>query len=277
MSLSVSTAFIRQYERDVHMAYQREGSLLRNTVRTVNGVTGESTTFQKIGTGSASRKPRNGKVEVMAVTRSSVTCTLEDWYAADWVDKLDENKMNYDERQALNKTGAFALGRKTDELILTAMDATTNTVGDYSTALTRALCLEAIEARNSADVPDDMSNFAVLTSRQWGKMMEIDEFANSDYGGSRFPWLKGRESRTWLNTTWMHHSGLPAKGTANAKCFMWHMSGVGHAIGADVQSMITYENPYGSWFVNNMMSQGACLIDANAVVEIRVDDTVAYA
>ena len=45
---SISTSFIEEFEAGVHMAYQRMGSKLRNTVRTRNGVKNK-TTFQKIG------------------------------------------------------------------------------------------------------------------------------------------------------------------------------------------------------------------------------------
>ena len=35
MATSITTAFIKQFESEVHMAYQRMGSKLRNTVRTL--------------------------------------------------------------------------------------------------------------------------------------------------------------------------------------------------------------------------------------------------
>ena len=38
---------------------------------------------------------------------------------------------------------------------------------------------------------------------------------------------------------------------------------------------ITWHGDRAAHFVNNMMSQGACLIDGEGVVEIRVNDTLA--
>ena len=43
---TISTSFIEEFESGVHVAYQRMGSKLRNTVRTRNGVKNK-TTFQK--------------------------------------------------------------------------------------------------------------------------------------------------------------------------------------------------------------------------------------
>ena len=48
MANTISTAFIKQFESEVHIAYQRMGSKLRNTVRTVSNVSGNVVRFQKI-------------------------------------------------------------------------------------------------------------------------------------------------------------------------------------------------------------------------------------
>ena len=53
MSVTIDQSFVKQFEREVHEAYQRQGSLLRGTLRTKNNVRGTSTTFQKIGKGVA--------------------------------------------------------------------------------------------------------------------------------------------------------------------------------------------------------------------------------
>ncbi len=107
---SVDLAFAKKYEGEVHAAYQRMGSKLRNTVRSVNNVKGTSTIFQKVGKGEASTKSRHGLVPVMNVDHGSVECTLGDYYAGDWVDALDMLKTNNDERQILANAGAYALG-----------------------------------------------------------------------------------------------------------------------------------------------------------------------
>ena len=49
MSTSIDQAFVKQFEREVHEAYQRQGSRLRHAVRVKNGVVGSSTVFQRVG------------------------------------------------------------------------------------------------------------------------------------------------------------------------------------------------------------------------------------
>lgn len=275
MSVSISQAFIKQYEADVHIAYQRMGAKLRNMVRTKTAVVGSATIFQKAGTGVAATKSRHGMVPVMNVEHTNVECTLADYYAGDWVDKLDEIKTNIDERSILVNAGAYALGRKTDEMIIdAAATASTYSVAEGSAGLTKAKVMAAFEYLNSADVPDDGQRFGVVGPHQWNELMNINEFASSDYAGTAFPWLKGTESRKWMGITWMMHSGLPLA-TGTRTCFLWHKTAIGHAIGSEVQADITWHGDRAAWFVNNMMSQGSVLIDGSGVVKIACDDDAA--
>ena len=120
MANTIDTAFIKQFETEVHIAYQRMGSKLRNTVRTSN-VTGSVARFQVIGKGVANTKSRNGNVTPMELAHTTVEATMADFYAPEYIDKLDELKTNINERQAVAQSAAAALGRKTDELIYAAM------------------------------------------------------------------------------------------------------------------------------------------------------------
>ena len=129
MSTHVEMSFVKNFEAEVHVQYQQMGAKLRNTVRTKASVIGSTTTFQKVGKGTANTKARHGKVPVMNVDHDSVECVLQDYYAGDWVDKLDELKTNINEQQIVAKAGAYALGRKTDELIIVQLAASTNQVG----------------------------------------------------------------------------------------------------------------------------------------------------
>lgn len=272
MSTSIDEAFVKQYEREVHEAYQRMGSKLRGTVRTVTNVSGTDVTFQKVGKGTADTKTRHGLVPVMNLSHNTVSCTLADYYAGDWVDKFDELKINHDERAVVANAGAYALGRKTDELIINALADTTTTITDGNVGITLDKVMDAYEALGAADVPDDGQRFAVVGFKQWSELLQIDEFSNSQYiGNDQLP-FKGVQAKSWLGTIWMPHSGLPVASDIRS-CFWYHKTAAGHAIAADVQSDVTWHGDRASYFVNNMMSQAACLIDTIGVIEILCDET----
>lgn len=275
MSNTIDQAFIKQYEKDVHVAYQRMGSKLRGTVRTVNNVNGTTATFQKVGKGAAVQKARHGIIQPMNLDHTNVTVTLEDYYAPDYIDKLDLLKTNIDERKVIIDAGAYALGRTTDQLIIDQLTSTTTTVGNYGTGLTLSLLSQAIEALNDNDVPDDGQRYGVLSNHAWEEFLNIPECSNADYVGDAYPYLKGTEARKWRGIVFMPHSGLPLANADDRDCYLYHKTSIGHAIAQEVTTDFDWEGNRAAWFVNSMMSQGACLIDTLGAVEIRVDDDTA--
>jgi hypothetical protein len=273
--MSVDQVFVKQFEADVHLAYQQMGTKLRSTIRSKSGVVGASTTFQKVGKGIASTKSRHGIVPVMNLNHTPVECVLQDYYAGDWVDSLDELKTNVDERRVVASAGAYALGRKTDELIISAMNNATQYVGDYSTGLTKALIMAALEKLNQNDVPDDGRRFAVVGVHQWNELLALDEFVSADYVGSATPLVDGCESRRWLGVNWILCNSLPLASTDDRDCFIYHASSIGHACGQEVKTDITWHGERAAHFISNSMSQGAVLIDDEGIVRIKCDDDAA--
>ncbi len=277
MSNSIDQAFIKQYQAEVQEAYQRQGSKLRPTVRSKGDVRGASTIFQKVGRGTASAKARNGAVPVMNLDHSNVECFLQDHYAGDWIDKFDELKTNIDERAVVANAGAYALGRKTDELVIAAMDAATQEAigtgsGETDTdGLTRAKVLLAFRMLGEADVPDDGQRYAVVGWRQWSELLTIQEFANSQYvGDGELPW-KGTQAKRWLGALWIPHSGLTKVGSLRY-CYFYHKTAIGHAVASDIATDVTWHGDRAAHFVNTMMSQGAVLVDDTGVVRMRAKE-----
>lgn len=274
MSISIDQSFIKQFEAEVHLAFQQMGTKLRSTVRTKNDVKGSSTTFQKVGKGTATTKARHGLVPVMNLDHTPVECVLSDFYAGDWIDELDEIKTNVDERRVVASAGAYALGRKSDELIISELNQATVSVAMGDTGLTKAKILSALELLNNSDVPDDGQRFAVVGVHQWNELLNMKEFSSAEYVGDTYPLLKGTETRKWLGINWIMHNALPFdEKTKSRNCFIYHKNSVGHASGCDVKTDITWHGERAAHFISNCMSQGAKLIDNTGVVKIICKDT----
>jgi hypothetical protein len=268
MTITIDQAFTKQFEREVHEAYQRQGSKLRGTVRIKNGVRGSSTVFQRVGKGAAVTKARHAPIPVSNSDFSAVEAILQDFYTGEWVDRLDELKTNLDERQVLANAGAFALGRKTDELIIDALGQTSQSAGSDSDGMTKAKVLEAFEMLGQNDVPDDGQRFAIIGWKQWSELLSLNEFANAEFvGEGELPW-RGTQAKRWLGALWMPHSGLKLAGDVRT-CFWYHRSAVGHAVGQEVVTDITWHGERQAHFISNSMSQGAALIDPVGVVKLQ--------
>ena len=273
---TISTSFVEEFESGVHLAYQRMGSKLRNTVRTRSGVKNK-TTFQKIGKGFATTKSRHGNIAPMNLEHTNVNVTVEDYFAGEWIDDLDQLRINHDEMNVAQQSGAYALGRKTDDLILAAMTTTTSAHDETSNGITLSWALELMEKFGNNNVPDDGKRFVVVGWEQWSQLMSIDQFSRAEYiGEAQLPFPMGMTAKNWLGFTWFAHGGLTglngsgAAGTTHRECFAYHSDALAHAIGADVSSNMQYHNDKDSYFVMNKMQMNAVLIDEEGVFEMEL-------
>jgi hypothetical protein len=265
MANTIDQAFIKQFETEVHMAYQRMGSKLRNTVRSTN-VSASVARFQKIGTGTASTKTRNGDVTAMELAHTNVEVTMADYYAAEYIDKLDELKININERQVVAQSAAAALGRKTDELITAAMDAGANStqIADTAGALVKADLLTLFETMGTADIPEDGQRYIAMSPAGYTDLFNINEFASSDYVGPQsLPFAGGMTMKEFLGFKIFSTSAV-----AGGKNFAYHTSSVGIGINSDVQTELNYVPQKVAHLATSMMSMGSVVIDNNGVYEV---------
>jgi hypothetical protein len=270
MANTIDQAFIAQFETEVHLAYQRMGSKLRNTVRTTN-VSGSTARFQIIGGGVATTKSRNGDVTTMELAHTYVTATMADYYAAEYIDKLDELKTNINERQAIATSSAAALGRKTDELLIAAMDAgaSATQIHDTGSAIEKADVLACFETVGNADMPDDGNRYVAMSPAGFADLYAITEFASADFvGPSNLPYAGGMSMKEFLGFKFFSTSAVDG-----GKNFVYHMNAVGLGINADVSTEVNYVPQKAAHLANSMMSMGCIVIDDEGVYELLDNNT----
>ena len=265
MANTIDVAFIKQFETDVHLAYQRMGSKLRNTIRSTN-TSASVSRFQKIGTGAASTKARNGNITTMELAHTTVEATMADYYAAEYIDKLDELKININERQAVAESAASALGRKTDELIVAALDAgaSATQIADVSGALAKADLLTLFQTFGTADIPEDGQRYLAMSPAGFADLFNIVEFASSDYvGPQQLPFAGGMTMKEFLGFKIFSTSAV-----AGGKNFAYHMRAVGLGINSDVKTEVNYVPEKVAHLATSMMSMGSVVIDSTGVYEV---------
>jgi len=269
MAASITNAFITQFEAEVHMAYQRMGSKLKNLTRTVNGVNGNTVKFQKVAKGSANTKARHAEVVAMDLAHTNVSATLTDYYAADYVDKLDELKVNIDERQVVANSAAYALGRKTDSVITSVMENATalaNNSSGTGTGMNLGKAQAMMELFNTNDVPDDQQRYWVVGPKQWSDLINLDQFSRVEYvGEGELPYAGGMTAKRWLGFLWFVHSGLETSGSTDRHTVAFHKSSIGMGIGSDVKTEVNYIPEKVSHLITSMLSIGGVLIDSDGI------------
>lgn len=273
MSDTIDQSFVDQFESDVHLAYQRMGSKLRNTVRQKNNVRGKSTTMQKIGKGTAGTKSRHGQVPIMNLDHTPVQITLADHYAGEYIDSLDELKINHDEKMVASQSIAAAMGRKTDEIIVTAIDAATTNQTTTTGGVTKAKAEEIFEHFGNNDVPDDGDRYLALSPQGWTDLMGLAEFSSTDYvPESELPYKGGNgggmTAKRWMSFFIFIFSGLTSAASVRTSC-AYHKTALGHASGKDVSLDITWQGKEQANLAVGSISQGAAAIDTTGIYQLR--------
>jgi len=268
MSNTIDNAFKTIFDLEVKHAFQRTGPQLRNFVRVRDAADGDSMVFQKIGAGVATQKLRNGDVVPMNVDHSTVTVQTEDWYAAEYADKLDQAKTSINLRDEYSKAAAMALGRKHDDLIIDSWVSSGASSTGVLASLNLANVLGVLEIVR--DLSADDSLFFVIGNSQYTDLMSVPQFASADYTPNG-PFKKSNRRFSWLDFDWLVLNDLPKTGTTRS-CWAGSKNATGFGINSDIAVEINYVAQKTSWLVNTYMSVGAAAIDSDGLVEVQVTE-----
>lgn len=264
MSTSISASFLTQWSSDVFVAYQRQGSLLRGTVREQMINPGETAKFHKYGTGAVGARGQHGLVPVMNATHSVVSVTVSDYYGGEYIDDLDTLKTNIDERLLAANALAAAAGRKVDERIIAVAGTSVpaaNQIALAATGFTKTKALKLVFLRFQQDIPEDGQTFALIGAQQWADLLDIPEFKSRDYMTS-LPWTQGYAAASWLGITWIMHTGLTVA-SLQRTCLAWHRPAMGLAMVADLRPNFDWIAERAAYFSQVRISMEAVSIEDN--------------
>ena len=269
MATTVPVSFIEQYEAEVKQVYQREGSLLRGTIRNRTQVNAERIYFPVLGKGAATAKARHADVTPMDLEHTRAFAVMEDHYAPEYIDELDQAKLNFSLASEYARASGNALGRKTDDIIIDAMTNTSNVTdpntldGNAGGALTLKTIAEISRLHNAADVPLDNMRYAVVSPETHAELLQLSEATSSDFTTTQLL-MNAREPAMWMGYRWIMHTGLPD----GVKGYFYHMQSVGHGISRDVTTEVNYIAQKVAFLVNSYMSMGATIIDEPGIIKL---------
>jgi len=250
--------------------------MLVPAVRQRRGVEGSTVKFPKVGKGAATLRVSQTDVTPLNVGFSSVTCTLQDWNAAEYSDIFSQAKVNFDERSELVKVVASAMGRRQDQLILDALAGSgtsltvSNDIGASDSNMNIAKLREAKRLMDKNNVPPDNRNIIIhanglanllsettVTSSDFNTVKALVQGELNTYMGFKFHVLGDRAE-----------GGLAIDSSLDRVCFAFHRDALGYAEGIGMRTEINYIAEKTSWLVNEVFSAGAITIDAEGIVQI---------
>ncbi|KKL97038.1 hypothetical protein LCGC14_1838500 [marine sediment metagenome] len=248
MSTQVTTWMVAQYQANVTVIYQQQGSLLRGTVRE-RSVTGEFDYWDRMGPTSPTQKTvRHAPTPLVNTPHSRRQVTLLDWEWADLIDPVDKLKTihTFESEYAIN--GGLSLGREWDRqlLIAFAADAKAGKAGGTTVTFTSEAALEADYSAAAFTTPNVLTVKLALDNKiaprgnrhivvpplaieQLLKASSAPQASSADYNTIRA--LVAGEINTWVGFEW-HVLDLdlfevnPSQAT-EPQCYAWHRDSMG--------------------------------------------------
>ena len=275
MSLQISSAFVTLFDAEVKQAYQGQRALA-GLIRERSGVEGSTVKFPKIGKGVATQRIPQADVTPLNVSYSQVTATMQDYIAAEYSDIFNQQKVNFDDRRELVQVVSGAIGRRMDQLVIAALEAsgTTLTVdedlGGTNASLNVAKLRRAKRLLDAGNVPMD-GRVALIHARSLEGLLGETAATSADFNTVRA--LVAGEINTFLGFRFVtigdRDEGGLGFGSANIRQnWFFHRDAVGMGIGMNSKTEINYVPEKTSFLVASMFSAGAVAIDAEGIVKV---------
>lgn len=273
MAVGISNAFVQLFDAEVKQAYQASRALAGLTRERAN-VEGNQVKFPKIGKGTATVRVPQTDVTPLNVTYSQVTATMSDYIAAEYSDIFSQQKVNFDERRELVQVVGAAIGRRMDQLVLDALNASgtsltvATSVGGAASNLNIEKLIEAKKLLDANNVPSQGRCMIIHANNLAGLLGET-QVTSADFASVKA--LVQGDIDTFLGFKFVtigdrDEGGLPLPSTRT--CFAFHRDAIGMGIGMNQKSEINYVPEKTSFLVSSMFSAGAVAIDDEGIVKI---------
>lgn len=242
---NITTAFVKQFGSTLNMLSQQKGSRLTNAVRVETGAFGEEEYFDQYGDDTASVKvSRNVDVEYAADEYLRRRVSFQDIFWAKLIDKEDKLAMLIDPTSGLMQAGAWAIGRKIDDLIISAFSGTaytgkaggtsttftegrngtlSNQIATGSAGLTITKLISAKQLLDEADVDPDEERFIAVTAEQVSDLLKTTEVKSVDYNSVK-ALVEGKVD-TFMGFKFIRTERL-TKSSTTRTCLAWAKSGI---------------------------------------------------
>lgn len=278
MSVNVPNVAIEMFESDVWANFQSKGFKTKDMIRLRNNVVGDVLHFPVQGAGVAQQKAIQADVIPMNVNYTDVPLTLQDWHASDYSDLFSQAEVNFDERMELVKASAMAIGRRCDQMVIDALDAsgTANTIANGGTNFTYDKVRQALGFLHTNNAGEN-GVYALSSAQGEEQLLDENQLTSSDFVNQRVIENGGLDGLRLAGVNWrvigtMTEGGLTKAGNIRS-CYMWDKMAMGMGIGIDFRTEVNYVPVKLSWLVSSLFKANAVAIDATGIVQIDIDET----
>lgn len=276
MSKTLSSVAKKEFDMEVKQAFQGTGKL-RECVTVRNNVVGDTYNFRKMGKGLANQKSTSDLVTPMDVSHDLIPAILGNWNAPEYTDIFDQQTVNFDERRELASAIAKALGRRLDQIIIDAMDASTPTIPDITVATNLKVdtLISASTALTDKGVPNDGGRAFAINAAGLEGLLKDETATSADFAAIK-ALVKGDISSYVGFNFKIIESRVEGGLDVNANivdAWAFHRDAIGLAIGMDIKTSVDWIAERTSWLSNGMMKAGSAVRDLDGLVRVQYDQT----
>lgn len=276
MTQSLTNVAVQQF-RDQFILEYAAARQLSGTSMEVRGVVGDAYKWPEIG--SAPMIPRGAAQSLIPasdVDHTQVTTTFSDYVLNLPTDIFQQAAVNANERASLARRHAESAGRREDQFLINALDASSGTlVPDGGTNLTVAKLRSAAAILNRNNVPF-MNRFICIHANNLESLLGETETTSSDFNTVKA--LVQGEINTFLGFKFItignrpDEGGLPLAGAIRT-CFAWHMNSAGMAWRLNPMVNVEWSVERQSWLSVSRLSAGASALLNPGIVKIDCDES----
>ena len=273
MSQTLSNVEQIDFDSLVKAEYQSSGHLLRDTIRTKHDVVGATIDFRKVDEVVAVPTAYLAAVTIQDPGYSKVSATMQKYTAPTAVDEVQDITVNFDTKMENAMLVAKALGRRSDQICIDAMDADPGTtVANGGTNFNYAKFIQINEFFDDNAVPHN-ERFVAMSAANRRSLLNDDQFISSRYTHNYA--VESGQAAQFLGFNMiiipsMTEGGLPLSGNINT-VLAWHKWAVGMGIGKNFRTEINYIAQNTSWLINGIFSGGAVVVDNQGVMAVDCD------
>ncbi|MCA0425327.1 MAG: hypothetical protein LCH61_18755, partial [Proteobacteria bacterium] len=163
---------------------QTEGYLTKGLTAPATKMDGATVTWRLAGKGEATEmSPAIENRPTLNADRTTVTATMKDYEANEWINVTDLHKMSVAEIQVAEKTVGSALGRRYDKVLFEALDAATpgGTIGNGTAALSTVDLIEGQAQLLAQGIAGTPEVYVGLPYRLLAQLLLYKEIASADW------------------------------------------------------------------------------------------------
>lgn len=276
MTASLRDVAIQQFRDKFQLLYAAKREVTDTTLE-VRNVIGDAYKWPQMGsTPMILRGASSSIIPASDVSHPRIDTTFDNFVLNTPTDIFDQAEVNADERSMLAIRHVEAAGRRQDQFVIDALNASSAvTIVDGGTNLTVEKLREAANNLNTQNVPK-ADRTILIHADQLDSLLGETEVTSSDFNVIKA--LVQGDINTFLGFKFIvlgnrdDEGGLPKTGNIRT-CFVYHKMAVGMAWSLNPMINVTWENLLQSWVAISRLRAGASALQDFGIVKIDCDET----